>query len=1817
MGWWPGSSSGGLVGIGMSDANWASYYTQASMLIYSLGTPLALGVWSLRSGITDVPSIVSYGDSSITKAAAGVPINNASEALQLVRPVNFDIVSDYESLSSHPQSSSIFNAATQSITNLSFRYAAFSDGAQNLKEYFLTSADFPQTSGFCLYFSSSPYLSGVTLQYYCTQISSGIVYSNPITGNSFSINDIWAAYMDAWNEAMRYRSSTLMEKNAKFFDPSTDATEAQISSSSNEIYAYYPPFSPFQLIAFVDKTQNSTFSGIIEAQKNDASSILKINSIPSASGLSLSDNRLIWDDTEALKYEIKSDLWDWDGWVHWGLDFSDRLSSNESHVNSNARAMGISWSSGSNIKSYSGVFEDGGVSNNRSCKIKSISVVPSYMVFPELYQCLSRTGPVWDWVNLNIPATGASQRRLEARDLILRYPISTLLFEKIILHDGDTRSAIPSHLAPYSAIQYYARFDDEIQTSTFQTSPDSFIMNYNATAIIPAGGSGVSVSDHIPTIYVKVWHPLKWDQGFAHGIDARTLWMGIPIAAVSGAAAGASGGITGALSGAGIGIILSDNAISISYIGLLTGLSSLAERLIFNPRPTNQYVTCSFHFADSVLVNSGEWLFGTEIKKVSSINGYAALWGSVAEANNLGTWAIGDSFFNNGSTHFFGRGMLTIKFRAKANTNTMSFLEFRLYMVPRSSFVPSDVYDASLSQELSFQNSKFIDDNFSNFELCFSTQLSNGSATSAGRRGFWAYGGSSYDIKTLREDGIEGAWTQSAIFSDLLTDAMQDYEVQFFIDSFDVDSNNPYFKDNLTDFRAHQCIDIDSVGGVSLWLNVRAWYSYEEDVLEEPPIVTLSVEGTNFTVTTPIGKIESYQSSYIQIPIANRMETAGGALDYEISNLSTFVNPRVSEKIYSTITKSSQRPRYYSALTSNPDYGQFITLLPPTLLSNLTQGLESWYIGCSIYPGDELSSLISTPSGRASLLESFGTGSVSGSGDSSVFISHPGIADTIYIDGNINKYYNIKCYIGEIVLESNSLSPSLMVCMGSLEFLESDGTIHLLGPPSIFQATMGSGVIEFNIGPIISKLTILNSGWIILRLKLLIGANSNISGSGLIQIYKIDLSSNNGIGRIIPGDRISGAKGKTLEWFRGLPAEGSGLTRGTDTVTIIVDKASQLGMVTDSNSMTATGVVFGPPIYTNLTEDIGYVLEYSSTSNWISEVRVELLTAGRAVSGANAKVVSASQNFGDMTTYIARSHINSNEILLDTASSLVGPRGEHVIMNVNDVPVVGTSATVSTIQKVYTSAGREMDSPLIIYLVEDSITDVNHPTISSFVRIGQQDIRIWSDTLGSTVYELDGEHSPIIVRDLQYVAATQQSEGDGYMAVARHVSGCYVMFKMSLNGALIPPLYYIEGRYPSTSDQTDLDPGKIGNTMLISNWPFVTCASTFYDATGASSVPIGWGAKMKGSPPALRDGSGNIISHGIVFGSNFGNYVDGIEVAQGHPALIRDDSGGYYLIYSYSSLFNGAKCSPLTGRVYAMYTGNNGVTWTPPVCVFSLSPFGPDLNNSSKFSQFLSNNGGISGGNVTSSNWINGSLYTGVFGSIYADIKTQEDVLSISIELIDAAQNYSTGEYILSFWFGGYICYTDIGQNLSILKEMWSTMCRSGLPEYNSVGYPWDSPQYNSIYSATTSNGYLYTYRFWEPAFRSSIFVASGDLNALELGSGLPAQLLIGYGKLVQYVEPQAWKTTGNIYERDSNGFIEHYDTTWDKWIPNKIYIKFSDIAFSQPQPRQKCAITFHESCGLAVYFMDEDNKLCYIPCFTDSDIKASGFPREIDYTQY
>jgi len=463
---------------------------------------------------------------------------------------------------------------------------------------------------------------------------------------------------------------------------------------------------------------------------------------------------------------------------------------------------------------------------------------------------------------------------------------------------------------------------------------------------------------------------------------------------------------------------------------------------------------------------------------------------------------------------------------------------------------------------------------------------------------------------------------------------------------------------------------------------------------------------------------------------------------------------------------------------------------------------------------------------------------------------------------------------------------------------------------------------------------------------------------------------------------------------------------------------------------------------------------------------------------------------------------------------------------------------------------------------------------------------------------------------------------DGFYMVARNVSGSLCFFNINRPGQILRPFYYIAGRLPLEAEQNSQiskQNGGIQGDIAINHYPFVPITRGFIEAREGATV-ANYGdddLAIESAPVTYRDNSDN-----LAVATNLDNWAgkrQGVEVARGKPSILISPAGGLVVIYAYSESFNvgnvTATCPPFIGRVYAQ-SSFDGIRWSPPICILNMSLFNPPaevfkLHFSEMLDYFDEN------ANIFSSAY-NQTFYNETSGLRSTQKLTTTEISNISCQDFDATYDNTTGRYSLAFWFGGFICYRDISQEVNTALD-WASRFQSLTGSIGTEEEPYAVARFQSIYNLQNGVGdYLYTKAFWTPSGPGEIYIAAGPAERLLSNSSTvspepdPGQESVAATILKAIGGADARNTVVNLNTaQDSKALLnERYDPNWKGVFPPAIVVKFDNLDYAGEQVKQSPAIGVGTVGETMIAFYNSSNNISYIPVRDYNRQVMSGYPK-------
>jgi hypothetical protein len=843
-------------------------------------------------------------------------------------------------------------------------------------------------------------------------------------------------------------------------------------------------------------------------------------------------------------------------------------------------------------------------------------------------------------------------------------------------------------------------------------------------------------------------------------------------------------------------------------------------------------------------------------------------------------------------------------------------------------------------------------------------------------------------------------------------------------------------------------------------------------------------------------------------------------------------------------------------------------------------------------------------------------------GSTSYFVTPSGLCNLTFIAGNPDEYWILSFKIEEFEYENgDKVKTSKSIFLVNVEYLDFSGNKIPMCENSVIEILPNTDEdkeynVELNIGPFVSDMTMLSGGYIIISLIPIIESKidyGNVSGSARIKIKNnIKLDHKNTIGRIgIAGRDPYSLLGRTISWYRGLTPYADGTNIGTDAV-FVTDAGSNVFWTFGDYRSTFRAAIISPVINFDMSKNYGWAVE-ASYWEFPGSVYFSLLKSGSAADEKQS-LSGASDEFQGVNIV----HIDNftNEVKIKNISNKNQSSSLSAILKSDGKNVIGTEAAIAESSKIGYDDMETVTNSILVS-VTDAKSDSKHPKTYFFIRENKN-------------FTTNTNMGKPQLYDVSNISISFDPLGGAYKLVGIHNSGGLVFGNVTSKGTLIMPLIFIEGRLPKVSDQlssAQLNEGGIGDRILIENYPFNVISKGYFDVRfGSKTINSisNYNIGVIGDIVNNKLTNGNISSmanisniHTSTLGNeNFSR--DGVEISKGKPAIIVDGSGGIYIFYSYSSSFKAnlvsASCSPFIGRVYCIYSNNGGKNWTPPVCVFNLSPFNPDKEILTKrYTDMISY--------LDSNNGFNSNSIYSEFDYLISRVKTISDseIRNISIEDFDVVYKWKSDVFYLSFWFGGYICYCELGPIINYIRDMWMNIANVENILSDDMRHPSSNYYYSYIYDAKNTYGeYVYSRYFWDPGYRTIIHIVAGNISNLINNSKTdlptinltdsPATIILkslgatGPGKRDLISNPSLFSHNGTTY----NLFYNDY---WKGTFPPNIYVRFGNRDFNVEQKRQRPVIKYMSHNVPNIIFYNGENYIAHIPIIEEGMLVSEKHP--------
>ena len=1528
----------------------------------------------------------------------------------------------------------------------------------------------------------------------------------------------------------------------------------------------------------------------------------------------LLDGQYISQETGSIRYEVQRRL------VRVISEFA-KVNVESRDWPQESRQWAFPESPGGFISGFAGTLFNGVKNKLEIPQVDSIGIVPTFSVFPEVYQCLVQKGPAWEYISSNNLLTDKKKSRLHLRKYVFIYQFATLAINRLFIQgDGvedDIRSALPVGGLPASAIRYIGMIQTKISGNDFR----------GTNAVFPDG----NFSGGLPTMHFRLYNPLYPGEGFAHSTALRLLFIGQDIGTFMGAMMGASSGtILGVAAGEAIGASL--QMYSVTFAGIQPSYRTLYSNLIWNPYnasgnlPSTTAIMATepgqTYQLEADVSDDGEDLPDNRI--ISILDSDPLNWDNdtIEETpmNGIATWALWPSSWpNKDEDAYFTRGLINLQFKARIGyendgeifdadlSKYFGFLEFRFYAVDMNKLDNDSITNfldslSKPSNEISItrKNSSHIDDVLGKWEFILPVHNNAGpDHFGPGREFVWKYfADNKLDSKT-EEIGFENVRNQNnRIFSSMLDNNYKQYNMNLFLNDFRIDedakNDRIIFDDSNKNF-GNKYLNADNL---FFFVNIRSFLidNKSNSIQDVSKIkIYFNTEGSNITTTGKL--LESSRLEYSQYFNDNFVSEFQNN-----ENITPVLRSYVPDSLKLKIKENFNN--YDSFLSGNILPSNFVNLTN----SSIEDDLEFFYIRCAVS-----ANLSDNPVELVKILSGLDSAT-------SHFLTPYGLMNLIFLAGNPDQFWRLSFEISDILFENGDKIQGDPIFLINIDYLDYSGKkIFVLNNAIVKTMPETEGEYRkytLDIGPILSDMTILGGGWLILSLTAIVGYNQ--SGAGRIKFKNnIQLDHNRTIGKIKVSGRAPGIiSGQSISWYRGLNVYGRGVSLGTDAA-FVSDAGTNTFLSMGGIGSTFRSAVISPAFAVNMDTKFGWVIDARYTG-FTNSVRVALRRSTstaeqkKSLAGATGEFDGISVlNIDDLTGKVIARNINTRFV----------SGGDEVQVLVNGQEIFATEVAIAQSSSLaYDAQG--VSSIGSLATVTDHSDNLDHPKTWFLFRPNNQDFTYAKNSSEPDLYDIDNI-------SLVYNAIT-----NNYHIIGRHISGCYLIGNVNHDGLLLMPLRFVEGRLPELSEQIqdiDKNKGSIQDDILIDNYPFNIISNGYFDVrSGATQNNIVNASAMSviGEVANAKTYAGAYASFAKISEinsstlSNISGSRNGVEVSAGKPAIITDGQGSIYMFYSYSSNFKGnnvdtAGMSPFAGRIYCVYSGNAGITWTPPICVFNISLFNTKselykYTFSDMIVQIDSDNNSFNG----VSDYPDFDGYIGGYKS-FASVDSGS-IREVAMEDFDAIHDLATNEYYISFWFGGFICYSPIGPIMGKIDSYWQIVSSSANRTFNSFKHTSESPDYAPIYQEKDKSGnYIYTKNFWDPGYRTSIYVASGPIQRILSASqvnhpkidnndNMATSILKSYG----VYGSKNIITNPDIFEYKNEIYNQFYSDYWKGTFPPSVFVKFGNKDFDVEQIKQKPLFKYMSENIPNIIFYNSNSTISYIPLDTQGTSVATSHPQ-------
>jgi len=1024
-------------------------------------------------------------------------------------------------------------------------------------------------------------ISGIMSLYNITQNKGSVT----ISGQRVSLSEISSAYQDAWSDALAYLSS-----------------KEKVGSQENWLRKYNLslPFRPWHVIGRGTKEFHTK---VVDGLRTPA------DLLSMKCGFRRTNTSLVWDEATALSAVdtdwLAPNLTNANNnqlWYKYGLTEGDNItgvtitSEDIRAWHKTSRQWGLATRQGTGYMEGYGATISNGSQTNEMPETNCIAIVPSFSVFPELYQCLVKKGPAWDWASANRSRTPSEQSRLWLRSYVFQYPLYELNASRFFNQTYEGKKVgIPGSMLPAQAIQLAGIMMGQISAIDFKR-----FGAYGAGQVqLPYDGS-------YPTHHFRLYNPMDISHGFAHSIAVRSLWTNIDIGSSIPPASSTS--ITEVQGNQ----VINENMMlyNLIFFGWVPGLKNLSAALYHNPA----YIvetgkTALFHIADSGISSNRN----TTSNKIQAKSRQWTGHGSKGTDNGVGVWALNPSFTSSGSNHIVKTGSLKINFKAwTENTqNAKVFLEFRFYAVDITKFNETQI--TNVIKDIGGEDgaiSVFDSSRLSDYEMMFTlpgkSYLDN---QGSGRKLHW---------KPFDAGTFEGFRSQSSILSPVLSGDITEYSLNLYLSDFPTQAeveNTPYpdrISDDSGQLEEGRVFEAD---GLFFFVSVRAHHLSNFGMTKDYTDVYLSTEDfrvelpTSSTQSGYLGGIQKYKNTFPP--------------DTTHANVMSEFNLCIPNKIKNSLL--GEFTAYENSVSSTfIDSTNYLNFAPRAD----TSGIPFVYPR-AIVAGNNLAD--ASQETILALLKSYAGISI---------VTPNNLMDYSFMSGDPEHKWILQIDISRIVSETLATIQGDIYILSRVNYRGVDGSNLPISGDVVTKATAG-GAINIDVSPIISDMTFLQGGWFVIQLNFVV-ATSGSSGAGFIEcrVASTKLSHQETISKLDLAPIDPTRKGSQhIGWYRGLPAYGD-LYTSTDYIAVM-EKTSQNMMVAGGEG-TYQALFISPPIRVPMQFYQGWVLDYLGVD--IEDVRVALqsgeglLSPSESVASTGSdvnsiKVMTVNTTKGTLTVY--------------------------------------------------------------------------------------------------------------------------------------------------------------------------------------------------------------------------------------------------------------------------------------------------------------------------------------------------------------------------------------------------------------------------------------------------------------------------------------------------------------------------------------------------------------------------------------------------------